>query len=103
MACGLSCPKACGILGQRPGIKPTSSPAFQGGFLATGPPEKSLELEFKTLLEDLQLAQNMVYIGENLNGTRTSPPLFFVCFSGHGTQLPGSQFTDLGVNPGLWQ
>ena len=80
MACGLSCPKACGILGQRPGIKPTSSPAFQGGFLATGPPEKSLELEFKTLLEDLQLAQNMVYIGENLNGTRTSPPLFLFVF-----------------------
>ena len=31
VAHGLSCPKACGILTPRPGIKP-ESPAFEGGF-----------------------------------------------------------------------
>ena len=37
---GLSCSKACGILISRPGIKPVS-PVLVGGFLTTGPPEKS--------------------------------------------------------------
>ena len=37
---GLSCPMARGILIPLPGIKATF-PALQGGFLATGPPEKS--------------------------------------------------------------
>ena len=40
MACGLSCPAACGILVPRPGIEPVS-PALEGGFLTTGPPGKS--------------------------------------------------------------
>ena len=35
----LSCPEACGILVPRPGMEPTS-PALEGGFLTTGPPEK---------------------------------------------------------------
>ena len=39
----LSCPKACGILVPRPGIKP-ASPALAGGFLTTGPPGKSLSM-----------------------------------------------------------
>ena len=37
---GLSCPLACGILVTQPKIEPTS-PALEGGVLATGPPEKS--------------------------------------------------------------
>ena len=37
---GLSCPVAHGILGPQPGIKPKSS-ALEGGFLTTGPLEKS--------------------------------------------------------------
>ena len=37
---GLSCPTACEILVFPPGIKP-ASPAFEGGFLSTGPPGKS--------------------------------------------------------------
>ena len=40
VACGLSCPVACGILVPRPGIEPTSS-ALGGGFLTTGPTGKS--------------------------------------------------------------
>ena len=32
-------PIACGILVPQPGIEPTS-PALEGGFLTTGPPEK---------------------------------------------------------------
>ena len=39
-SCGVCCSVACGILVPRPGIKPTS-PALQGGFLSTRPPEKS--------------------------------------------------------------
>ena len=35
----LSCPEACGILVPRPGMEP-KSPALEGGFLITGPPEK---------------------------------------------------------------
>ena len=42
---GLSCPMACGILVPRPGIK-LMSPAMEGGFLTTGPSEKSLFLSF---------------------------------------------------------
>ena len=38
---GLSCSMVCGILVPRPEIEP-ASPALQGGFLATGPPGKSL-------------------------------------------------------------
>ena len=37
---GLSCPAACGILVLRPGIEP-ESPALEGGFLTTAPPENS--------------------------------------------------------------
>ena len=40
MACGLSCPAACGILVPRPGMEP-ASPALEGGFFTTGPPGKS--------------------------------------------------------------
>ena len=40
-ACGLSWPEACGILVPWTGIEPVS-PALEGGFLTTGPPEKSL-------------------------------------------------------------
>ena len=35
----LSCSAACGILVPQPSIKPMS-PALQGGFLTTEPPEK---------------------------------------------------------------
>ena len=45
-ACRLSCPVACGILASGSGIK-RESPALQGRFLTTGPPEKSLRLSFK--------------------------------------------------------
>ena len=41
VACSLSCPAACGILVPRPGLGP-ASPALEGGYLATGPPGKSL-------------------------------------------------------------
>ena len=37
----LSCSAACGILVSQPGIEPVS-PVLQGGFLTTGPAEKSL-------------------------------------------------------------
>ena len=40
---GFSC--SCGILFPRSGIKP-ESPALQGGFLTTGPPEKLLTVYF---------------------------------------------------------
>ena len=40
VACGLSCPEACGILVPLPGIEPMS-PALEGGFFTTGPPGKS--------------------------------------------------------------
>ena len=43
MTCGLSCPRACGVLVPQPGIEPTF-PALEGGFLTTGPPGESLEL-----------------------------------------------------------
>ena len=39
VACGLSCPKACGILSPGPGMEPASS-ALEGRFLTTGPPRK---------------------------------------------------------------
>ena len=41
----LSCSVACVILAAQPGIEP-SSPALQGEFIATGPPEKSLFTSF---------------------------------------------------------
>ena len=40
VACGLSCPVACGILVPRPGIEPAFL-ALEGVFLTTGPPGKS--------------------------------------------------------------
>ena len=39
---GLSCSIACEILVPQPGMEP-ESPVLEGGFLTTGPPEKSLE------------------------------------------------------------
>ena len=42
---GLSCPMARGILAPGPGIEPVST-ALAGGFLTTGPPEKSLRQWF---------------------------------------------------------
>ena len=45
---GLSCCSACGIPVLQPGIEPTS-PTSQGGFLTTGPPEKSLTFKKKML------------------------------------------------------
>ena len=42
MACGLSCPVACGSLSLQPGIEP-ESPALEDELLTTGPPEKSLK------------------------------------------------------------
>ena len=42
----LSCPAACGILVPRPGMEPTF-PAREGGFLTTGPQEKSHPNTFK--------------------------------------------------------
>ena len=43
-SCGVgpNCPIVCGILVPRPGIEPVS-PASEGRFLTTGPPEKSLQ------------------------------------------------------------
>ena len=40
VACGLSCPRACGILVSWPGIKPVF-PTLEGRFLIPGPPRKS--------------------------------------------------------------
>ena len=40
VACGLSCPVACGILVPWPGMEP-AFPALEGRFLTTGPPGKS--------------------------------------------------------------
>ena len=40
VACGLTCPMACGMLVSWPGIKPMS-PALGGRFLTTGAPGKS--------------------------------------------------------------
>ena len=42
VACGLSCPTACGISVPHPGIEP-ASPALLGRLLTTGPPGKSLD------------------------------------------------------------
>ena len=41
---GLNCPTECGILVPQPGIEPMS-PALEGGFLTTGPPGKSPNLQ----------------------------------------------------------
>ena len=41
----LSCSDTCGVLVPQPGIEPTS-PALQGGLLATGPPGESPEIIF---------------------------------------------------------
>ena len=61
----LSFPEACGILVPCPGIEPVS-PAFQGGFLTTGPPGKS----WVSLLPEKFLliiwSEHMVYSGEVL-------------------------------------
>ena len=63
VACGLSCPVACGILVPRPGIKPTS-PALEGGLLTTGPLGKSLVYDFmKYLFSALELL-NLGYFRE---------------------------------------
>lgn len=43
--CRLGCPSACGILLTQPGIEPTSL-AWEGRFLLTGPPGKSVRLLF---------------------------------------------------------
>ena len=40
VACGPGCPEACGILVPQSGIE-FASPALEGEFLTTGPPEKS--------------------------------------------------------------
>ena len=45
-----SCPRACGILVPRPGIKPRP-PALQGRCLTTGPEGKSLYLIFYLILQ----------------------------------------------------
>ena len=42
---GLSCAKSCGVLVPRPGIE-SPSPALEGRFLTSGPPEKSLKWAF---------------------------------------------------------
>ena len=60
MACGLSCPSACGILVPRPGIEPMS-PALEGGFLTTAPPGKPFIQILKSTFH-LQLLQNIGYI-----------------------------------------
>ena len=41
----LSCPAACGILAPQPGIESVSH-ALEGRFLTTGPPGKSLLIDF---------------------------------------------------------
>ena len=46
LACGLSCPQGCGVLVPQPGVEP-GSPALEGRFLATEPPEKSLTFRFR--------------------------------------------------------
>ena len=46
----LSYSYTCGILVPQPGIEPVS-PAFQGGFLSTGPPGKSLIHLFSFLIQ----------------------------------------------------
>ena len=44
-------PKACWVLAYQPEVKP-ESPAFEGGFLTTGPPGKS---PFSAVLRDERL------------------------------------------------
>ena len=46
---GLSGSVACGILVPQPRVKPMS-PALQGRFLTTGPPEKSQQIETELLM-----------------------------------------------------
>ena len=46
---GLSGSVACGILVPQPGVKPVS-PALQGRFLTTGPPEKSQQIKIELLM-----------------------------------------------------
>ena len=58
-SCGAHCPAvvahgpsgsvACGTLVPQPGVKPVS-PALQGRFLTTGPPEKSQQIEIELLM-----------------------------------------------------
>ena len=48
MATGLRCSVAYGILVPGPGFEPTS-PAFQGGFLTTGPPGNPCAAAFGVL------------------------------------------------------
>ena len=61
MTRGLSCPVACGILVLRSGIK-LVSPALEGGFLTTGPPETVTVFFFNivlTIWSTLQLYVNL--------------------------------------------
>ena len=51
MACGLSCPVACGIFVPRPGIE-LASPVLHGGFFTTGPPGKSPLLQILVFLDE---------------------------------------------------
>ena len=57
--CRLRCSAARGIFISQPGIEPTS-PALQGGFLTTGPPEKPL---FTSAGDHLKFFLSFVAIG----------------------------------------
>ena len=61
---GFSCPKPCGISVSQPVIEP-ASPALEGGFLNTGPPEKSWEtvLFRKNVLSNPEVQGNSLWKG----------------------------------------
>ena len=75
VVCGLSCRKAYEILVHQPGIEPVS-PALEGGFLTTGPPEKYLihstlpsGVGIKLRMEQSELVSGL----SELNGTFYAP------------------------------
>ena len=53
VACGVNRPMACGLLVPQPRTK-AMSPAFKGGFLTIGPPEKSPTLTFTAFFKAVE-------------------------------------------------
>ena len=69
--------EAGGILVPQPGIGPTS-PALEGGFLTTGPPEKSHNGEFLWYVNFNSIRKNMIHYPFCGPGTVAGrPPCYF--------------------------
>ena len=72
---GLSFPKASGILGPRPEIKP-KLPALEGGFLTTGQSGKSLDFLFRSVSTySAPSSINLLFCSHLANQTHLFPTL----------------------------